>query len=151
MAATITNFAFLRFFGIALLVMGCWNFHLLRLLNEWSEIDLVHIGLAIGGTLALGALVLSKARAIRRSALGEAQPSLTSVHKTLNILFLVALPTIVLGDVIAISDYASKLSQMPLGTISEQALVVKDTTIARIGSFVVLAIYLAIGLRSRPS
>lgn len=151
MAATITNFAFLRFFGIGLLVMGCWNFHLLRLLHGWAEKDLVHIGLAIGGTLALGALVLSRARAIQRSASVEARPSLVSVHNTLNILFLVALPMIVLGDVMTIGDYAIQSSQMPGGTISEQALVVKDTTIARIGSFAVLAIYLAIGLRGHSS
>lgn len=99
----------------------------------------------------LGALVLSRARVIKRSASGEVASGIASVHKTLNILFLVSLPTIVLSDVITISDYATNYNLVAGGEISEQALVVKDTTIARIGAFVVLAIYLAFSLRGRPS
>ena len=48
-------------------------------------------------------------------------------------------------------DYAAKVSKLPGGTISEQALVVKDTTIARVVSFTALAAYLVIGMRKRPS
>ena len=65
MASTTTNFAFSRFFGLGLLLMGCWNVHLLRLLNGWTAIDLLHVSLAIGGVIALGAVLLFRARAIQ--------------------------------------------------------------------------------------
>lgn len=151
MASTTTNFAFSRFFGLGLLLMGCWNVHLLRLLNGWTAIDLLHVSLAIGGVIALGAVLLFRARAIQRSAPSEVRSDLASVRKTLNALFLVALSAIVLGDVMTLVDYAAKVSKLPGGTISEQALVVKDTTIARVVSFSALATYLVIGMRKRPS
>jgi hypothetical protein len=148
MDSQITKYAFLRFFGIAFLSWACWNFYLLRLLNGWFVIDLIHIGLGIAGVFFLGILVLWKARNELRDTPSDALPQFLSIYRNLNLLYLLATCTFVIGDAITIGDFFYTVQLVNGGSISEEAYIVRDVSIARIGAFVLLAIYLGIGLRN---
>ena len=145
MDSLIVRYAFSRFFGIGLLVLACWNFYLLRLLNEWLPTDLIRIGVGIGGCYLFGMFVLWKARILRCNAPENFFSGIDSIHRTLNVLFILILVPFIIGDAMTVNDFFSSVKLVEGGEISEAAYVVRDVAIARISAFVLLGICLGVG------
>lgn len=149
MNTRIIQYVFLRFFGIFLLGLSIWNLYLLRLLDDWSVIDLVQIFLEVAGIFCLSSLILWGARIIKRKSDPSELVGIRSVHQTLNFLFLVSVIPFMIGDILAVISFYLTVSLESGGTVSDSAYLVRDVAILRASAFFFLQGYLLVGAIGR--
>jgi hypothetical protein len=145
METLLTRYAFLRLFGSCLLIFAAWNAYLIRLLNDWSVLDLVHIGLGIGGCFVLGGIVLWRGRGLSLSSGPKCHARFEQVNQTLNGLLLLVLIPLSLGDLMTVSSFVIVWLSIDEKTVSEAACVARDTAIARLFLFFAVAAYFGLG------
>jgi hypothetical protein len=138
-------YSLFRLASLTLFLMALWNLHLLRLLNNWSAIDLWHILFSVCGVFIMAILLNRESQKIWLRIGVNEKYEFSAIFRAVNLIFLTFILAVALDDLFVVVRFFDAMFKNEGATISESAEIARDVATFRLFAFLIFAVYLVVG------